>query len=152
MSVSVQVKILDPRIESEFGLPGYATEGAAGMDLRACVHDPLTLLSGQTELIPTGVAMYIGNPRIAAVLIPRSGMGHKHGIVLGNLTGLIDSDYQGQLFVSCWNRGREEFTIAPGDRIAQMMFVPVIQVGFEVVSEFRASDRAASGFGSTGKR
>ena len=152
MGVSIQVKVLDPRIEGEFGLPGYATPGSAGMDLRACLDDPLVLLPGQTELIPTGIAIHIGNPHIAAVLVPRSGLGHKHGIVLGNLTGLIDSDYQGQLFVSCWNRGRAEFTIAPGDRIVQMVFVPVIQAGLEVVDEFRVSDRSEKGFGSTGKR
>ena len=152
MSVSIQVKVLDSRMEREFGLPGYATKGSAGMDLRACLDTPLVLLPGNTELIPTGIAIHIGNPLMAAVVIPRSGLGHKHGIVLGNLTGLIDSDYQGQLFVSCWNRGQAEFTISPGDRIAQMMFVPVIQAEFEVVDEFDASDRSEGGFGSTGKR
>ncbi len=150
MKKQIDLKILDPRIETEFGLPNYATSGSAGIDLRACVHGPITLAPGQTELIPTGVAIHIGDPSLAAVLIPRSGMGHKHGIVLGNLTGLIDSDYQGQLFVSCWNRSSTEFTISPGDRIAQMMFVPVIQAEFNIVDDFDVSDRADGGFGSTG--
>ena len=150
MKKQIDLKILDPRIETEFGLPHYATSGSAGIDLRACVHGPITLEPGQTELIPTGVAIHIGDPTLAAVLIPRSGMGHKHGIVLGNLTGLIDSDYQGQLFVSCWNRSSREFTISPGDRIAQMMFVPVIQAEFNIVDDFDVSDRADGGFGSTG--
>ena len=146
----IDVKILDPRIGEEFGLPHYATPGSAGLDLRACIDGELVLEPGQTELIPTGIAIHIGDPGVAAMLIPRSGMGHKHGIVLGNLTGLIDSDYQGQLFVSCWNRGSGAFTINPGDRIAQMVLVPVIQAAFNVVEDFETSDRAEGGFGSTG--
>ena len=150
MKKTLDVKILDPRIRDEFGLPHYATPGSAGLDLRACLDGPLELAPGQTELVPTGIAIHINDPGYAAVLIPRSGMGHKHGIVLGNLTGLIDSDYQGQLFVSCWNRGRGEFTINPGDRIAQMVLVPVAQVEFNIVEDFDESERAAGGFGSTG--
>ena len=150
MKKTLDVKILDPRIRDEFGLPHYATPGSAGLDLRACLDNPLELAPGQTELVPTGIAIHINDPGYAAVLIPRSGMGHKHGIVLGNLTGLIDSDYQGQLFVSCWNRGNGEFTINPGDRIAQMVLVPVAQVEFNVVEDFDESERAAGGFGSTG--
>ena len=147
----IQVKILDDRIGTEFPLPGYATDGSAGMDLRACVDGALEIAPGQTELIPTGIAIHIGDPSLAAVLLPRSGLGHKHGIVLGNLVGLIDSDYQGQLFVSCWNRGHETFTVNPGERISQMVFVPVVQAQFEVVAEFDESDRAAGGFGHTGR-
>ena len=150
MKKPLDVKILDSRIRDEFGLPHYATPGSAGLDLRACLDGPLELSPGQTELVPTGIAIHINDPGYAAVLIPRSGMGHKHGIVLGNLTGLIDSDYQGQLFVSCWNRGQGEFTINPGDRIAQMVLVPVAQVEFNVVEDFDESERAAGGFGSTG--
>ena len=150
MKKTLDVKILDPRIHDKFGLPHYATPGSAGLDLRACLDNPLELAPGQTELVPTGIAIHINDPGYAAVLIPRSGMGHKHGIVLGNLTGLIDSDYQGQLFVSCWNRGNGEFTINPGDRIAQMVLVPVAQVEFNVVEDFDESERAAGGFGSTG--
>jgi len=150
MKKTINVKILDPRIRGEFGLPHYATEGSAGLDLRACLDDVLTLKPGQTELIATGIAIHIADPGLAAMLIPRSGMGHKHGIVLGNLTGLIDSDYQGQLFVSCWNRSGLEFSIEPGDRIAQMVIVPVVQADFNVVESFEESDRAEGGFGSTG--
>ena len=150
MKKTIDVKILDPRIRGEFGLPHYATEGSAGLDLRACVDGVLTLQPGQTELIPAGIAIHIADPSLAAMLIPRSGMGHKHGIVLGNLTGLIDSDYQGQLFVSCWNRSASEFSIEPGDRIAQMVIVPVVQADFNVVESFEESDRAEGGFGSTG--
>jgi len=131
-------------------LPDYATAGSAGVDLRACVHETLTILPGQTVMVPTGMAIHIAEPGLAAVILPRSGLGHKHGIVLGNLVGLIDSDYQGQLMVSCWNRGSDAFELEPGVRLAQMMFVPVVQVGFEVVEEFRASDRGAGGFGHTG--
>ena len=150
MNKKLNVKILDPRIRGEFGLPHYATSGSAGLDLRACIDEPLILESGQTELVPTGIAIHLDDPGYAAVLIPRSGMGHKHGIVLGNLTGLIDSDYQGQLFVSCWNRGGNTFTITPGDRIAQMVVIPVVQVEFNVVEDFDQSERADGGFGSTG--
>ena len=148
---SIQLKILDSRIGSEYPLPDYATDGSAGMDLRACLDETLILESGQTELLPTGMAIHIADPGLAAMLLPRSGLGHKHGIVLGNLVGLIDSDYQGQLFVSCWNRGHSAFTIEPGERIAQMIFVPVVRAGFEVVEEFVDSDRGAGGFGHTGR-
>lgn len=148
---SIQVKILDKRLGDEFPIPDYATPGSAGIDLRACVESAMDLKPGETQLIPTGMAIYIGDPGIAATILPRSGLGHKHGIVLGNLVGLIDSDYQGQLFVSCWNRGTESFTVNPGERIAQMVFVPVIQAQFEVVEEFEESHRGEGGFGSTGK-
>ncbi|GMQ88862.1 MAG: dUTP diphosphatase [Gammaproteobacteria bacterium] len=148
---SIQLKILDPRIGSEFPVPGYATDGSAGMDLRACLDKTLTLEPGQTELLPTGMAIHIADPGLAAMLLPRSGLGHKHGIVLGNLVGLIDSDYQGQLFVSCWNRGSSAFSIEPGERVAQMIFVPVVRAGFEVVKEFVDSDRGTGGFGHTGR-
>ena len=151
MTRTVQVKILDQRIRGEFGLPHYATEGSAGLDLRACIDAPIALAAGETELIPSGIAIYLDDPSMAAVLLPRSGMGHKHGIVLGNLVGLIDSDYQGQVYISCWNRGQNAFTIEPGDRIAQMVFVPVVQASFNVVEEFVESERAAGGFGHTGK-
>jgi dUTP pyrophosphatase len=147
----IQLKILDPRLGEEFALPDYATPGSAGVDLRACVDDAVNLEPGQTELIPSGMAIYIADPSLAAIILPRSGLGHKHGIVLGNLVGLIDSDYQGQLFVSCWNRGHESFVINPGDRLAQMVFVPVVQADFEVVQEFDSSDRGAGGFGHTGQ-
>ena len=149
---AIQVKILDARIGTEFPLPAYATDGAAGMDLRACIDAPLVLEPGRTALIPTGIAIHIGDPGLAAVLLPRSGLGHKHGIVLGNLTGLIDSDYQGPLMVSCWNRGDTPFTVEPGERIAQMVIVPVVQARFEVVESFEASERAEGGFGSSGRR
>lgn len=148
---SVQLKILDPRIGNEIPLPAYATDGSAGMDLRACLDKPLVLNPGGAELIPTGIAIYIEDHNIAAVILPRSGLGHKHGIVLGNLVGLIDSDYQGQLFVSCWNRGKDAFTIQPGERIAQLVLVPVVQAQFEIVQEFAATDRGAGGFGSSGR-
>ena len=147
----IQLKILDPRLGDSIPMPEYATEGSAGLDLRACVEAPLDLQPGQTELIPTGMAIHIGDPGLAAVILPRSGLGHKHGIVLGNLVGLIDSDYQGQLFVSCWNRGQAAFTIEPGDRLAQLVFVPVVQARFEVVDEFETSRRAEGGFGHTGR-
>jgi deoxyuridine 5'-triphosphate nucleotidohydrolase len=146
----VQIKILDPRLGQEFPLPDYATEGSAGMDLRACVDDPLTLLPGETRLIPTGFAMHMQDSGLAAVILPRSGLGHKHGIVLGNLVGLIDSDYQGQVFVSCWNRSDSPFEVEPGVRIAQLVFLPVVKARWERVEEFEASDRAAGGFGHTG--
>ncbi len=148
----IQLKILDPRLGSDFPLPEYATEGSAGLDLRACLKEPLTLGPGETQLIPTGLAIHIGDQGLAAVILPRSGLGHKHGIVLGNLVGLIDSDYQGQIFVSCWNRGHEHFTIAVGDRIAQMVFVPIVKVQFERVSDFTESDRGDGGFGHTGRQ
>lgn len=148
---SIQLKILDKRIGATWPVPAYATDGSAGMDLRACLDDPLELAPGQTELLPTGIAVHIGDPAFAAVLLPRSGLGHKHGIVLGNLVGLIDSDYQGQLFVSCWNRGDTAFRIEPGERIAQMVFVPVVRPAFEVVEEFVDSIRGAGGFGHTGR-
>lgn len=147
----VKLKILDSRLGTEFPLPQHATRGSAGVDLRACLKEALTLAPGDSALIPSGMAIHIEDPGYAAVLLPRSGLGHKHGIVLGNLVGLIDSDYQGEVLVSCWNRGRESFTIQPGERIAQMVVLPVAQVQFEVVSEFAASARAAGGFGHTGK-
>jgi len=145
----LDVKILDVRMRDQ--LPHYATGGSAGLDLRACLDQPLTLEPGQTELIPTGIAIHLADPGLAAVILPRSGLGHKHGIVLGNLVGLIDSDYQGQVFVSCWNRGQTTFTIQPGERIAQLVIVPVVQVEFEVVEEFAQSQRGAGGFGSSGR-
>ena len=148
---SIQLKILDSRIGSTYPMPDYATDGSAGMDLRACLDTELQLQPGQTELLPTGIAIHISDPSLAAVLLPRSGLGHKHGIVLGNLVGLIDSDYQGQLYVSCWNRGNRKFTVVPGERIAQMVFMPVVRAGFEVVEEFADSSRGAGGFGHTGR-
>jgi len=147
----IQLKILDKRLGNEIPLPEYATEGSAGLDLRACLPKTLILEPGETVLIPTGLAIYIADNSVAAVLLPRSGLGHKHGIVLGNLVGLIDSDYQGQVFVSCWNRGLKAFTINVGERIAQMVFVPVIQAEFEQVSEFNESERGEGGFGHTGQ-
>lgn len=147
----VQLKILDARLNNEFALPDFATEGSAGVDLRACVDEPLTLHPGETLLIPTGMAVYIEDPGLAAMILPRSGLGHKHGVVLGNLVGLIDSDYQGQVFVSCWNRSNDEFVIEPGSRIAQMVFVPVVQTEFQIVEEFAASQRGSGGFGHTGR-
>ena len=148
----IQLKILDPRIGNEIPLPAHATEGSAGMDLRACIDEAMTLSPGETQLIPTGIAIHIDDPGLAATILPRSGLGHRHGIVLGNLVGLIDSDYQGQLFVSCWNRGSESFTIEPGDRIAQLVFVPVVQVDFEVVDNFDTSARGSGGFGHSGHK
>jgi dUTP pyrophosphatase len=147
---TVKLRVLDPRIGREFPLPQHATAGSAGMDLRACIDAPVALAPGAAELIPTGVSIYIEDPALAAVLLPRSGLGHKSGIVLGNLVGLIDSDYQGPLMVSVWNRGAAAFTINPGDRIAQMVFVPVVQVGFELVEDFSATSRGTGGFGSSG--
>lgn len=147
----IQLKILDPRLGERIDLPDYATDGSAGLDLRACIDNTITLAPGDTTLIPTGLAIHIDDPNLAAVLLPRSGLGHKHGIVLGNLVGLIDSDYQGQVFVSCWNRGQSEFEITVGERIAQMVFIPVIQVGFEHVDEFTSSERGSGGFGHTGR-
>jgi dUTP pyrophosphatase len=148
----LQLKVLDPRIGNEFPLPAYATDGSAGMDLRAMLEEPLDLAPGKTELIPTGIAIHIGDPELAAVILPRSGLGHKHGIVLGNLVGLIDSDYQGQLFVSCWNRGQENFRVEVGERIAQLMLMPVVRAEFEVVDSFDESERGAGGFGHSGRQ
>ncbi len=147
---SIELKILDSRIGDAVPLPHYATEGSAGLDMRACIDETLTVRPGETELIPTGLAIHIGDPALAAVLLPRSGLGHKHGLVLGNLTGLIDSDYQGQVFISCWNRGSAPYDIRPGERIAQMVFVPVEQVRFEVVEDFADSARGSGGFGHSG--
>jgi len=148
---ALKVRILDDRVGREFPLPAYATAGSAGLDLRACLDAPLLLTPGKAELVPTGIAIHLDDPGLAAVILPRSGLGHKHGIVLGNLIGLIDSDYQGQLMVSCWNRGTEPFTVHPGDRIAQLVMVPVIQVELEVVEDFALSQRAAGGFGHSGR-
>lgn len=147
----LKVRILDRRIGTEFPLPAYATSGSAGLDLRACLNAPLMLEPGEAELIPTGLAIHLEDPGLAAVVLPRSGLGHKHGVVLGNLVGLIDSDYQGQLMISCWNRAREPFNIRPGDRIAQLIVVPVIQVALEVVDSFEDSARGAGGFGHSGR-
>ena len=146
---TIELRVLDERIRPH--LPAYATPGSAGMDLRACIEAPLVLAPGHTELVPTGVSIHIGDPGLAAVILPRSGLGHKHGIVLGNLVGLIDSDYQGPLMVSCWNRGHEPFTLHPLDRLAQLVIVPVVQARFEVVESFEESARAEGGFGSTGR-
>jgi dUTP pyrophosphatase len=148
---ALKVRILDARLGREFPLPAYATEGSAGLDLRACVAAPLTLAAGAAELIPSGLAIHLEDPGLAAIVLPRSGLGHKHGIVLGNLMGLIDSDYQGQLMVSCWNRSAAPFTLAPGERIAQLIVVPVVQVELEVVEDFAASRRGAGGFGHSGR-
>jgi len=147
----LKVRILDARIGKEFPLPQYATAGSAGLDLRACLDKPLELEPGKAELLPTGLSIYVEDPGLAAVVLPRSGLGHKHGIVLGNLVGLIDSDYQGQLMVSVWNRGRESYTVQPGERIAQLVIVPVVQVELEVVEDFAATSRGAGGFGHSGR-
>ena len=147
---ALQAKILDPRLGSDFPLPSYATPGSAGLDLRAMLQDDLTLEPGQTVLIPTGLAIHIADPGLAALILPRSGLGHKHGIVLGNLVGLIDSDYQGELMVSCWNRGNDSFTLKVGERLAQLVLVPVVQAHFELVNEFDNSERGAGGFGHSG--
>jgi len=148
---TLKVRIVDARVGSEFPLPAYATDGSAGLDLRACLDAPLVLAPGKAELIPTGLAIHLDDPALTALVLPRSGLGHKHGIVLGNLVGLIDSDYQGQLMVSCWNRGDEPFTIRAGERIAQLVVVPVVQVELEVVEEFVTSRRGAGGFGHSGQ-
>ena len=150
-AMRVKLKILDARIGRDFPLPAHATPGSAGVDLRACIDAPLTLAPGATALVPTGIAVHVEDPELAAVLLPRSGLGHKHGIVLGNLVGLIDSDYQGQVMVSCWNRSLESFTVQPGERIAQLVVIRVAQIEFEVVSDFEASARGAGGFGSSGR-
>ena len=146
----IELKILDERLGDSIPLPHYATDGSAGLDMRACIDEPLTVAPGETQLVPTGLAIHIGDPGLAAVLLPRSGLGHKHGLVLGNLTGLIDSDYQGQVYISCWNRGSKCYDVQPGERIAQMVFVPVEQVRFEVVEEFDDSARGDGGFGHSG--
>ena len=148
---SIELKILDPKIGESIPLPQIATEGSAGMDMRACIDSELIVSPGDTVLVPTGIAMHIADNNLAAVLLPRSGLGHKHGLVLGNLTGLIDSDYQGQIFISCWNRGEKAYKINPGDRIAQMVFIPVEQVKFDVVDDFKESGRGEGGFGHSGK-
>lgn len=149
--MKIQLKVLDSRLGREFPLPAYATDGSAGMDLRACLPAPLVLVPGDTALIPTGLALHLGDRGYAAVVLPRSGLGHKHGIVLGNLVGLIDSDYQGELLVSCWNRGLSSFIVEPGERIAQLVIVPIVHAEFELVSEFAESTRGAGGFGHTGR-
>ncbi|MBV2130208.1 dUTP diphosphatase [Arsukibacterium indicum] len=151
MNKAIELKILDPRIGNEFPLPAYATPGSAGLDLRACLDQTLTLEPGQTVLIPTGISIFIGDANLCATILPRSGLGHKHGIVLGNLVGLIDSDYQGPLMVSMWNRGQQTFNIEPGDRIAQLVFMPVVQAEFKLVESFAASERGEGGFGHSGK-
>lgn len=147
----LKVRVLDPRVGDSLPLPTHATPGSAGMDLRACIDGPLTLAPGQAELVPTGIAIHLEDPGLAAMLLPRSGLGHKHGVVLGNLVGLIDSDYQGQLMVSAWNRGSTPYVIQPGERIAQMVLVPVVQAELEVVADFAASERGEGGFGSSGR-
>lgn len=147
----IELKILDPRVGKEFPLPEHATAGSAGMDLRACIDQSMVIQPGETQLIPTGIAIYIADPNLAATILPRSGLGHKHGIVLGNLVGLIDSDYQGPLMVSCWNRSDKAFILEAGERLAQLVFLPVVQATFEVVEEFQSSDRGESGFGHSGK-
>lgn len=152
MKTPIELKILDSRIGSEFPLPAYATPGSAGMDLRAMVDTTLTIAPGETVLIPTGIAIHVADPGLAAVILPRSGLGHKHGIVLGNLVGLIDSDYQGPLMVSCWNRSKQDFTLEIGDRLAQLVFVPVVQAAFKLVDEFDSSDRGEGGFGHSGTK
>ena len=151
MSQSIQIKILDPRIGDTVPLPSYATLGSAGLDLRVCIDEPLQIAAQQTVLLPTGLAIYIADPQLAAVILPRSGLGHKHGIVLGNLVGLIDSDYQGELKISCWNRGSEHFTVNPGDRIAQLVFLPIVRVDFALVETFTQTSRGEGGFGSSGR-
>jgi len=148
---SIELKILDPRVGETIPLPHYATDGSAGMDMRACIDEPITVAPGDTVLVPTGLAIHVADSSLAAVLLPRSGLGHKHGLVLGNLTGLIDSDYQGQVFISCWNRSATSYEVQPAERIAQMVFVPVEQVELKVVEEFDASERGAGGFGHSGK-
>ena len=147
---NIQLKVLDPRLGKVFPLPSYVTDGSAGLDLRACLQENIQLLPNQVEMIPTGLAIYIAQADLAAVILPRSGLGHKHGIVLGNLIGLIDSDYQGELKISCWNRGQASFTIQPGDRIAQLVFVPVVRTQFDIVSEFAETERGEGGFGHSG--
>lgn len=151
MEQAIQLKILDPRLGNSIDLPAYATPGSAGLDLRVCIDAPLQIAPQETVLLPTGLAIYIADPGLAAVILPRSGLGHKNGIVLGNLVGLIDSDYQGELKISCWNRGQDHFTVNPGDRIAQLVFLPVVRAGFKVVNEFEQTSRGEGGFGSSGR-
>ena len=151
MKKIIDVKIIDQRVLDDFGIPSYQTDGSAGIDLRACINETIDLAPGETELIPSGIAIHINDPNLAGVILPRSGLGHKHGLVLGNLVGLIDSDYQGQIFISCWNRGNNSVLIEPGLRLAQMVFVPVEQVEFRIVEEFDVSQRGEGGFGHTGK-
>lgn len=151
-TMPIQLKILDPRLGTTFPLPNYATSDSAGIDLRACVTQSLTIQPGETQLIPTGMAIYIGDPNLAAVILPRSGLGHKHGIVLGNLVGLIDADYQGPLMVSCWNRSQTAYTLEPGDRLAQLVFLPIVRAHFALVAEFNETQRGAGGFGHSGKQ
>lgn len=151
MELKIELKILDKRLGKEFPLPSLATEGSAGFDLRACLKQPLTLSPNETQLIPSGIAIHINHPHYAAVILPRSGLGHKHGIVLGNLIGLIDSDYQGEVLISCWNRSEKSFMISPGERIAQLVFIPIVPVEFEIITEFKPSKREEGGFGHTGK-
>jgi dUTP pyrophosphatase len=152
MKQSIQIKILDPRVGRDIPLPEYATTGSAGLDLRVCIHAPLQIAPKETVLLPTGLSIYIADPSLAAVILPRSGLGHKQGIVLGNLVGLIDSDYQGELKISCWNRSEEHFTVHPGDRMAQVVFLPVKQVDFSIVENFKESSRGEGGFGSSGRQ
>lgn len=152
MKQAIQLKILDPRVGTTFPLPAYATEGSAGLDLRVCIDEAIQIAPQETILLPTGLSIYIADKNLAAVILPRSGLGHKHGIVLGNLVGLIDSDYQGELKVSCWNRAQDHFTIEPGERIAQLMFVPVVQAEWSMVNEFDLTDRGEGGFGSSGRK
>ncbi|WKE65801.1 dUTP diphosphatase [Gallaecimonas kandeliae] len=151
MKTPIQLKILDSRVGTEFPLPAYATDGSAGLDLRAVIDGPIELAPGETTLVPTGLAIYIADPGLCATILPRSGLGHKHGIVLGNLVGLIDSDYQGQLMVSVWNRGQDAFTVQPGERIAQLVFLPVVQARFDLVDDFAATKRGEGGFGHSGR-
>lgn len=151
MLQSIQLKILDSRIGDSIPLPTYATSGSAGLDLRVCINEPIQIAPQETVLLPTGLSIYIASAQLAAVILPRSGLGHKNGIVLGNLVGLIDSDYQGELKISCWNRSQDHFTVNPGDRIAQLVFVPVVQAAFEIVDDFTQSDRGEGGFGSSGR-
>lgn len=150
-TASIQLKILDARLGKQFPLPRYETQAAAGLDLRACLDNPLTIQPGETHLIPTGLAIYIADPYLAAVILPRSGLGHKHGLVLGNLVGLIDADYQGPLMVSCWNRGQNAYTIEPGERIAQLVFLPIVRTQFAIVTDFMTTERGTGGFGHSGK-
>lgn len=151
MTQAIQLKILDPRVGKTIELPHYATPGSAGLDLRVCIDEPIQIAAQETVLLPTGIAIYIEDPAIAAVILPRSGLGHKHGIVLGNLVGLIDSDYQGELKISCWNRNQEHFTVNPGDRIAQLVFLPIVRPSFDIVDSFTESSRGQGGFGSSGR-